>query len=326
MNKLSLKNSRNISIGIVIVNYNSGNLLRSCLASIRKFELFKYCKIIIVDTGSIDNSLEVIDKDYINIIKTGNIGFGAACNLGARYINDDYILFLNADTEISFVDSESLLCVLNNSPALIAPSIMQSGMLVNNVLPFFSATCDALLRDVGLWAPKSLVINNETGVAVDFDGWASGAALIVNTEVFKKIKGFDEQFFLYYEEVDLCRRIKNSGGRLIYLPSLVVQHVGGGSSGGLNFARTAMRYESKLAYWYKHGKKFDFRVFKILSILMLGLKIIRALIISRERYKIPAYFYALKLYVAPRSRFEKIRAKTWWWKQALEHRSMYLPS
>lgn len=309
-----------ISLGFVIINYNSGDLLGKCITSIRSFEIFKKKEIIIVDTGSTDHSLQLINKSCVNIIRTGNIGYGAACNLGARQLKkENYLFFLNADTEIYSVDTGTLLSTLRKEPALVTPLMIQRGEIINNIIPFFSATCDALLRDVGLRWPVSREIENI--VASDFDGWASGAALLVNNKVFKAIGGFDESFFLYYEELDLCYRIRNAGGRQIYLPSLVVKHVGGGSSDSLSYARTAIRYESKLNYWYKHGKGADFLMFRLISPVVIGIKLIRVLFVISERYKIPAYIYALRLYMSPQHCFDKIRAKTWWWAQALKARS-----
>jgi hypothetical protein len=307
-----------LPIGFVIVNFNSGELLASCIKSINYYSFFNPRDIIVVDNGSADNSLSIAESMGVKIIKAGNIGYGASCNLGIKYVQSDYVFFLNADTEIISVNKGALEKVLKENVALIAPALQETGTVIFNFNPFFGPLFDALLRDTGF--EKRLNNKHPLVTTQYFSGWSSGAALLINKEFYKRIGGFDENFFLYYEEVDLCYRIFKAGGLQVYLPSLVILHVGGGSSRDLNWSRTAIRYDSKRYYWQKHSGGIILLTHRIFTVLVLLMKVLRAIIVKKERHKLRAYKYALQIYLYPTYKFHKLRAKTWWWKCATDGR------
>lgn len=309
-------------IGVVIVNYNSGGLLERCISSVLASKLCDKNRIVVIDCGSTDSSEEKAIALGIKVLRVGNIGYGAACNLGAKYLATEYLLFLNPDTEILEVDLETLAEFMEQGNALIAPLIVEQGKEIQSVYPFFGPIYDALVRDTGLnrfslWLHRDIPHNGP----YRFAGWASGAAILVNKAAFLSIGGFDEGFFLYYEDVDLYHRFITKFGKQIYLPSFVIAHVGGGSSSNLNWSRTAIRYDSKLYYWQKHSGSMALLVHKVITISILLLKLAYAHL-SRHKSKIPAYFFALKVYLSSTDRFKKIRRSMWWWKIADQSRKL----
>ena len=264
-------------IEVVIVNWNTGRLLQECVESIICYGVGSVSKIIVVDNDSSDNSEAFIENlPEVNLIKSSkNLGFSKACNLGASHCESEFILFLNPDTRIypdtfrnvlGFMqdkkNAEVGLCgvQLFNEQGKIARSSSRfpslSGILSHSIglNRIFPALGDPMYEwDHGSTKTVDQII---------------GAFFFVRHNIFKELKGFDERFFLYFEEVDFSFRAKQIGWSSVYLASAQAFHVGGGSSYQVKSNRLFYSIRSRIQYVCKH-----FNIFKIVVILFSTLTI-----------------------------------------------------
>jgi len=277
-----------MKLSFIIVNYRSSKYLKQCIASILEKVLQVDFEIIIVNNDEEKiNELESVSKDCleifeskeinkpnkkINIIEVNeNVGFSRANNIGASRGQGEYYCFLNPDTKIISKNIESLIMKFDGDSAIgaIGPKILKNGNI-----QLWSAgvdmTWDEILRGkVGMAKSEKIWQSNKEQ---DVD-WVSGASLFINKDVFSEVGGFDEKFFLYYEDVDLCKRIKNINKKIIYCPLFEIEHLEGKSSN--------KKYKQKKEYFksqeYYYNKWFSWKVcyfFKFFRFLyLLGYKI-----------------------------------------------------
>ncbi len=205
-----------MDISIIIVSYNTADLLTPCIESILKQTGVSF-EIIVIDNNSPDNSLAVLEnfKDKINIIASPeNLGFGKANNKAFQQSQGRYLFILNPDTELQAInDLQTLVKFMDQNPnyGLIGTRIInsnQSETLPQNEYPgerYVTSPFSALPGDIA---------------------WVLGASMITHREIFSKINGFDEDYFLYGEDTDLCLRIRQLGYQIGYLKEVTIKHIG----------------------------------------------------------------------------------------------------
>ena len=225
----------NIDISIVIVNYKSWNHLFSCLESIQNIKLeYITIEVIVVDNCSNDSKLNVFRNDFPNfsfIENSGNNGFANGCNLGAKNSSGDYLFFLNPDTIISKESILEMYTFLNENKNVGIVSCKQidtSGSYEKNVRFFPDlSTLFGLFRALNKKKLDSKIsLKND----VLYPDWVSGAVLLINRAWFDKISGWDEDFWMYYEDVNLSKKVSNLGGKVALLVNTEIIHNHGGSS------------------------------------------------------------------------------------------------
>lgn len=191
-------------------------------------------EVIVVDNYSDDNRL----NEFISLFRQvrfiencGNFGFSRGCNVGAANSKGDFILFLNADIIISeqtlfeLVNSKkshSLFSVLSCKHIGVTGKEEQISRLFPDLTTIFGFT-RAIKR---LFGSKSSI----NSVPISEVDWVSGSVLLIDTPTFKKINGWDERLWLYYEDVDICKRVNKSGGKVGILKNTTVVHNHGGST------------------------------------------------------------------------------------------------
>lgn len=252
---------------IVIVNWNSGVQLKECINSINE-TVKKNCKlnnIIVVDNASNDHSLDIIalnDNNIVIINNKNNFGFGKACNQGASIVKDsDFVLFLNPDmllfedTFLNFFD----YIEKNDTPAIAVYGIQlvdKKGVIQRNCarLPKLS---NFIVRGLGLnkinpHLFKSYTMENwEHDRTMEVDQ-VMGAFFMIKKDIYDKLDGFDERFFVYYEELDLSKRVKDLGYKTLFISESKAYHKGGGTSENVKAKRLFYNTRSKLIYGLKH--------------------------------------------------------------------------
>lgn len=236
-----------MSIGFVIVSYNSELVLGDCLKRIPS-----HYEIIVVDNASEDKSTEAAAPYATHVISnTENLGFGAACNQGAKLLTATHVFFLNPDAHLS----QGALFELEKAIEKF-PDAGGFGPRVKNLGQSKSFRSKSYIQG-GRYLDDSQVPTDHT--EVDF---IDGAALICNRELFLKLGGFDENIFLYYEDDDLCYRIRSSGKALIYVPQAIVVHAKKSSSKPkfkLHYLRSWHETRSRIKLSEKYGLPFDLR-------------------------------------------------------------------
>jgi GT2 family glycosyltransferase len=224
-------------VDVVIVSYNNRDTL---LAGVEPLVATSGVTVTVVDNDSPDASLDVLRGLPIRAIQSGrNGGFGFGCNLGAAAGRAPYILFINPDARIAGSDLRRLASVLDAEAevALVAPRVLDwDGTLMPNLRRG--------QRVSSIWAqafflhrllPRARWANEiDRDVAahqhVNYPEWVSGACMLVRRTAFESIGGFDEAFFLYGEDMDLCARLWLAGGRVRYEPGASAYHEGGRSA------------------------------------------------------------------------------------------------
>jgi GT2 family glycosyltransferase len=243
-------------VDVIVVSYNSGDHLRACVEPLSRESSIR---VVVVDNASLDDSVAGVGGLPVEVIQLHrNIGFGGACNVGWRGTAAAYVLFLNPDAQMTPEDVLRLAEVLEHTAAgAVAPRIIdESGELEWSLRRFpkvrsiygqalfahrlfpHADWVDEVIRD-----PKRY----DTEAPCD---WASGACLLVRRELLDEIDGFDERFFMYSEDVDLCRRLWDVDKPVLYTPTVVCTHAGGASAPRWRLLRVLAK--SRIRYARKH--------------------------------------------------------------------------
>ena len=233
-----------MSIGFVVVSYNSEAVLGDCLKRIPR-----HYEIVVVDNASEDKSTEVAKSYATHVISNAeNLGFGAACNQGARLLTTTHVFFLNPDAHLS----QSALYELERAIEKF-PDAGGFGPRVKNLGQTKSFRSKSYIQQ-GRYLEDCQVPTDYA--EVDF---IDGAALICNRDLFLNLHGFDENIFLYYEDDDLSYRIRCCGKALIYVPQALVLHAKKSSSKPkfrLHYLRSWHETRSRMKLSKKYGLPF----------------------------------------------------------------------
>ncbi|MEI6148071.1 MAG: glycosyltransferase family 2 protein [bacterium] len=259
----------NPDIDIVIVNWNTGPQLRACLESIATSNQSSFLlrRVVVVDNASTDASLVGLPADRIPLLilrNPFNRGFAAACNQGAADSRSQFILFLNPDTSL---DVGTLAEVLQHAghPDRAHTGIFgirlrdENGRNACSVAHFptpavLFSEMTGLARLLPRHFPSHFMTDRDPTVSGTVDQ-VIGAFFLVRGEVFSALHGFDERFFVYFEEVDFSLRALISGWSSWYDGEVSAFHAGGGASGQDKAARLFYLTQSRILYAFKH---FDF--------------------------------------------------------------------
>jgi len=285
-------------LSVIVVNYNDKNNLRECLSSLGESLLEIPWEAIVVDNCSSDGSIEFI-KSFFSEVKVienkENLGFSKANNKGIEQSRAAYILFLNPDT-ILFPNSLSLLLKeMRSNPraAGVGPALLDERM---NYQVSFGKKVDFFPELF-----QKLLMNRCEKYRLRHDfgrrdvGWLSGACLLVRRRALEEAGIFDERFFLYFEDIDLCLRMRNRGWKLIYFPQARVIHKGGTSTSQLGLRRRWEYRKSQLYFYKKHNSLFSKVLLKIYLFLNFTLLYFYALLFKIEdASEIKKFFLLLK--------------------------------
>jgi len=261
-----------LDLSIVIVSFNTRDLLRECLDAIQKESATLRSEILVVDNASSDGSAEMVEREFpaVQLLRSEtNLGFGRANNLALARARGRYFVLLNSD-------------------AFLAPGALTRAIAHMDANPNCALGGGLLVGRDGAWQPSARSFHSVTGDAIVLSGlaakfphsrifgrfdrtwadpsvpspvdWVPGAFSIIRPAALRQTGFFDPAFFLYYEEVDLCLRLRRAGFSIWYWPDVVITHVGGESSRrhtSLDFSSTAAqvtlwRMRSTLLYYRKH--------------------------------------------------------------------------
>jgi len=265
----SPKNQPDISV--VVVSFNTRKLLRECLGTVYAQTGPSY-EVIVVDNDSVDGSLAMVQSEFdsaVAIAAGGNLGFAAANNRAFQVARGKYVVLLNSDAFLSAGALETAFDLMEGSPSIGLAGgrlVSRDGGWQPSARLFPSPLNDFLsLTGLSVRFPRSRFFGRADRTwadpmqAADVD-WIPGAFSIIRRDLLEQVGRFDESFFLYYEEVDLCRRIQRAGYRIAYRPELQVVHIGGESSrqvkrlslSSSGSQLTLWRMRSALLYYRKH--------------------------------------------------------------------------
>ena len=229
-------------VSIVIVSYNTRDILRNCLQALFEHTKGVDMEVFVVDNNSYDGSADMVKAEFPTVLLTANkqnLGFAAANNQAFKLARGRYIFLLNPDAYTKPSAIEHSIAFMDNTPqcGLCGGKIISpAGQLEPSARRFPSALSKLLVLS-GLRGkfPQSPILNyyefgdfaHDKPQEVD---WVPGTFTIVRKKMLDEIGPFDERFYIYYEETDLCMRAKKAGWKIYFIPDAEVTHIGGASS------------------------------------------------------------------------------------------------
>jgi N-acetylglucosaminyl-diphospho-decaprenol L-rhamnosyltransferase len=273
-----------IDVSVVVVTYNALPWLEQCLDSVRGRD------VVVVDHGSTDGTLELVRERHpdVRIVEQENKGMGGGNNAGMRVARGRYVLLLNSDAWVVGDALDRLVAYADAHPeaAVVGPRLRNlDGTLQRSVRAeptlWRLATEYLFIRKL---APRTNLLNplyvggfdHETAAEAD---WLYGPALLVRREAVEQVGGFDEDFFMFSEEVDWMTRFRRAGWKVLFYPGAEVVHVGGATHGGRMYVENLRGH---LRYLAKHRGPREAERARLLLLWSLRL---RALVLRRDVYR-----------------------------------------
>ena len=250
--------ARSLDLSVSIVNTNSRGLLLACLESLAGTE----AEIVVLDNASEDGSAAAVRERFpqVRVIEQKHrAGFGANHNTVIRATTGRYVYVLNEDTTADDWSFERITEYLDAHPqvAALGPRLVYpDGRLQDSAWRFPTP----LVSTIGLATLGQLGVKQSKGASVRPVDWVMGAALVLRREALDEVGPFDEDFFLYSEEVDLQTRLRQAGWETHYFPELTVVHHESQFSAGIPERRINEMWRSRHRYWQKHHSRIGARV------------------------------------------------------------------
>jgi hypothetical protein len=252
-------------LSVIIISFNTRELLLSCLSAVdRELEGVEH-EVVVADNASTDGSAGAARASFPGvkvIANRENLGFARAANQGFRATTGRYVLLLNPDVTINGASVQSMAAFMEGTPdaGLLLPKLLNpDGTLQLSCRTFYSLEILALRRTpLGRLFPDSRAVRDH--LMADWDhaearevDWGLGAAMFIRRVAVKDGALFDERYFLYFEDVDLCLELKSAGWKVIYFPraAFVHHHLRQSASGLINRARYE-HLRSLFKFWLKH--------------------------------------------------------------------------
>ena len=251
-----------IDVSIVIVNWNVRDLLRRCLRSITQYPVPSF-EVIVVDNASTDGSVDMVRVEFPAVrlvVNSENRGFPGAINQGISLARGRYVLLLNPDTELVGDALGTMVAFADEhlDVGVVGPQLLNADGSVQSSRRRFPTLATAFFESTWLqpYAPRRLLeryyVGDQPDDRVQDVEWLMGAALMARREAIEQVGPMDERFFMYSEELDWCRRFREAGWRVVYLPTAQILHHEGKSSEQVLPARHIHFQTSKVRYFRKH--------------------------------------------------------------------------
>src|SRR3990170_171519 len=298
-----------MDVSIIIVSWNTRDILRNCLASVFRNILESSCEVIVIDNGSSDGSVGMVQKDFPQVIlikNKENKGFAAANNQGIRIATGRYILLLNSDTivlgdaiskTIQFADSEP-------QAAVVGCQILNTDRTIQQSCFMFPSILNMLLAITYMYKifPRSKYLGRERMTWWDHSDLREvdvlkGCFMLVRRESIEQIGVMDEQFFIYGEETDWCWRFKRAGWKCIFAPVGQIIHLGGQSTRMQAGPMLLQLRGSLLLFFKKNKSSVEYLIACLLTALFFGVRlpwwaILSLLKPAQESIRSRCYYYA----------------------------------
>ena len=281
-------------LSIVLINYKKYNLTISCLSSLitnfKKEFSENIFEVIIVDNASNDGSLKVLnsevkDKKYNNvriIENKKNDGFGKGCNIGVSCSSGKFLLFLNNDTVVNDRGILDMVTYIEQSPsvAILGGQLKNIDGSLQPSSGSFYTLAKAIMLLLGLQKYRLLDKSPDKISEVD---WVKGGLLMIRKEIFNLLNGFDENMFMYIEDMELCYRAKKMGYKTFFFPDLNILHKEYGTT-NRTFAIVNI-YKNLLYFYKKHRSYLEFFILKTVLITKAIILILIGYIVGNSYLK-----------------------------------------
>ena len=244
-------------ISVVILNWNGSAMLQRFLPSVIRYS--EEAEIIVADNGSTDHSIDLLQEKFpsVRILPfRENYGFAEGYNRAIQQIETPYVLLLNDDVEVTPHWLQPLLAFMNHHPEVAAcqPKILSE---TQRELFEYAGACGGFIDHLGYPYCRGRIFNHVEKDRGQYDHvcpifWATGAALLVRTDVYRKEGGLDKRFFAHMEEIDFCWRLHSRNYGIYCIPQSTVYHVGGGTLPKSHPRKTFLNFRNNLLMLYKN--------------------------------------------------------------------------
>jgi len=243
---------------VVILNWNGREFLRKFLPSVLAHSL-DCAEVIVADKASTDSSIEFLQNNFpeVRIITNRtNGGFARGYNEALAEVEADYYILLNSDIEVTPNWIQPVIDMMENDKSIAAcqPKLRS----YHDRTKFeYAGAAGGFIDEYGYPFCRGRIFQHLETDHGQYDDaleifWATGACMFVRADLYKKLGGFDEDFFAHMEEIDFCWRLKNSGYKIMYCPDSVVFHVGGGTLPKKSSQKTYLNFRNNLSLLYKN--------------------------------------------------------------------------
>ncbi len=276
-------------VSIIILTFNSARFIENLLSSLKDFG--KDAEILVVDNASTDDTAKISKKfEHIKVVETGkNLGFAKGINFGAEKAKGDYFFFVNPDTVFEKGNLEDMVKIFESDKkiAVLGGKLIDyAGKTEKSAGKFFNLL-ETILIVLGLDEKLGVRFSPEKFTKVDF---VSGGLMMTEAAIFKKLNGFDENFFMYVEDMEYCYRNKKAGYETYFTPDIAFSHIGQGSS-NRGFAIVNI-YKGLLYFFKKHKNLFEYWIVKT-ALLLKGITVYFLGFITNNSYYKTTYRRAL---------------------------------
>jgi N-acetylglucosaminyl-diphospho-decaprenol L-rhamnosyltransferase len=299
-------------LSIVIVSWNVHTLLRACLASIQDGKDTLEAETIVVDSASSDGTPEMLQTEFpwVRLIEPGeNVGFSKGNNLGMEASRGRFVFLLNPDTEVVGNALPQMVTYLDAHPevGVLGPQLLNMDGTIQSSRRRFPTAWTAFFEATWLEpiAPQAILTHfkmldcpDDQTLSVD---WVTGAALLARREAIEQVGGMDTGYFMYSEELDWQRRIKEAGWQIAYIPAAKIIHHGGKSSEQVTAQRDINFHTSKIRYYRRyHGQLLAalLRVFLLVGyvgrLILEGAKWLVGHKRTMRRERVQAYWHVIR--------------------------------
>ncbi|GJD84096.1 glycosyltransferase family 2 protein [Methylobacterium haplocladii] len=296
-------------IDVVIVNWNSGDQLRACVKSLAASADAAYLHVVVVDNASTDGSADRLDGDGLALTvrrNPDNLGFGKACNQGVAMGRAGTILFLNPDTEVTRDGIPAALAALDarGDAGIVGARLVDADGTTHRTCAR-TPTARGLVENVML-LDRLLPRLTHQHFMTEWDHADSrpvdavmGAFLMIPRPLFESLDGFDERFFVYFEDTDLCARVLAAGRSVNHVADAVVLHRGQGSSAQVRDRRLFYFLRSQALFTEKHhGRAAAYAVLAGAFLAQMPIRILHALLAKRSLAEAGAVLRAARMLAA----------------------------
>ena len=271
-----------MKLSVIVVSFNSGAHLAGCLDSLVESRSESAIEIFVVDNASSDDSLDVVRRQFPDVhlvANDENVGFARASNQALAQATGELVLFLNPDTAVTEEAIDHMASLLGERPAVgaVGPRLRrEDGSVEISHGPMHSFSSEFLQKLKGLAyadgrGPFRRLVEHGSRVESHPD-WVSGACLMTRRDLMERTGGFDENYFLYVEDVDLCARIRALGFQILYTPGAEVVHLLGRSVDANRDRAFLEAKRSRLHFYDKHYGRTKAALFKCYLWLDLWLR------------------------------------------------------
>jgi len=249
-------------VAVVILNYNGEELLKKFLPSVLKFS--GDAKVIVTDNNSSDRSIEVLTNEFpqVEIIQiASNLGFCGGYNYALSRVEATYYVLLNSDVEVTENWIEPVISLFEKDSTIgaVQPKILS----YSDKSSFeYAGAGGGFIDTLGYPFCRGRIFNSLEKDNHQYDDtlpvfWATGACMFIRADLFKKMDGFDEDFFAHMEEIDLCWKLNRAGYSVYYQGASTIHHLGGGTLAASNPRKTYLNFRNGLSLLFKHSRSSE---------------------------------------------------------------------